>query len=35
MAAWRMLMGLAWVDKGYWHIHGKECVFWLQTRPCY
>lgn len=28
-------MGIAWEQKGEWHIHGKDCFLWLTTRPSY
>lgn len=28
-------MGINWIDKGYWHIHGKQCILYLSTRPSY
>lgn len=28
-------MGINWVDKGYWHIKGKDCFIWTSTRPHY
>ncbi len=28
-------MGINWEQKGNWHIHGKEVMPWMETRPHY